>query len=185
MKHLHSILSQIDLNKKKGNETIKICRKIIEQDSKKIYEAIYFVHIRDTSTKKNIHIRYNMNLFHGCSLDIDYHQEKDLCILYHDNNNEYGRRRHWSKLCHIYDIASSKIVEKYQYNRANIRDDVHGDTLLLDHFCKNLVNTINHQIETEAAIKIQKAFRGWSVRHKYRWSPHNNLGRFLIAKMFL
>lgn len=35
----------------------------------------------------------------------------------------------------------------------------------------------------DAAIKIQAAFRGWRVRMKYRYSPYNNLGRFVIMKM--
>lgn len=36
---------------------------------------------------------------------------------------------------------------------------------------------------TVAAIKIQASFRGWYVRMKYRYSPYNNLGRYVIMKM--
>lgn len=35
----------------------------------------------------------------------------------------------------------------------------------------------------EAAVKIQAAFRGWRVRLRYRFSPHNRLGRFVIERM--
>ena len=34
------------------------------------------------------------------------------------------------------------------------------------------------------AVRIQAAFRGWRVRHKYRYDPHNRLGFHVIRKMF-
>lgn len=33
-----------------------------------------------------------------------------------------------------------------------------------------------------AATKIQAAFRGWKVRMKYRYNPHNRLGKHVIMK---
>ena len=37
---------------------------------------------------------------------------------------------------------------------------------------------------TWAARTVQAAFRGWFVRKVYRFSPHNRLGRHIIARMF-
>ena len=37
---------------------------------------------------------------------------------------------------------------------------------------------------TWAAKIVQSAFRGWLVRKTYRFSPHNGLGRHIIARMF-
>jgi hypothetical protein len=35
-----------------------------------------------------------------------------------------------------------------------------------------------------ACTRITAAFRGWCVRRKYRFNPHNSFGRFLINRMF-
>lgn len=35
-----------------------------------------------------------------------------------------------------------------------------------------------------SATIIQAAFRGWRVRHRFRYDPHNRLGRHIISRMF-
>ena len=37
-------------------------------------------------------------------------------------------------------------------------------------------------IEGDAATRIQAAFRGWKVRMKYRYSPYNRLGKYVILR---
>ena len=58
----------------------------------------------------------------------------------------------------------------------------------LDDFVDNLIKIVQHWKDhiqpNEAAAKIQAAFRGWKVRHMYRYDPYNCLGKYLALKRF-
>jgi hypothetical protein len=39
-------------------------------------------------------------------------------------------------------------------------------------------------LETNAATKIQAAYRGWKARMRYRFNPHTTLGAYYVIHMF-
>lgn len=66
-------------------------------------------------------------------------------------------------------------------------DQVIGEYYLKIPMLEDLADEVKKRVEDrlqEAATLIQSAFRGWKVRHVYRYDPHNPLGRHLIRKMF-
>ena len=52
------------------------------------------------------------------------------------------------------------------------------------HNSQKLILTSHIQIRHDSAIKIQKYFKGWKARMKYRYNPETRLCKFLLKKEF-
>jgi hypothetical protein len=66
-------------------------------------------------------------------------------------------------------------------------DQVHADRRedLIANMCTySGVLAVYDSLRAAKATIIQAAFRGWRVRHRYRYDPHNRLGAHVIGKMF-
>lgn len=113
----------------------------------------------------NMSITYFFNslpAFHTRRLIVYFSDNSRLeyCI-YHDGKN-------W-KRNYVYNNQNN-MIEEWSFSLKHIK---------LDKFLKKLMEIVNR-----AAALIQAAFRGWKVRHKYRYDPGNCLGKYLVLRMF-
>ena len=143
-------------------------RKVIQRFSSGILEATYRV------SSEHLSLRYHFDEYHG-NLTIKFLKDgKELSYYQSSYDN------HTSKSYRLYDIDNGRrLVDQYDLKSFGGSIDT-----LIDPFIENLKVIVDRRVEMEAATRIQKAFRGWSTRHKYRYDPHNGLGAFVARKMF-
>ena len=86
-----------------------------------------------------------------------------------------------------YIDQDEKIIEHWSVDYRNeMTNEMSIKIKKLDDFLDNLIKIVQHWKDHiqphEAAAKIQAAFRGWKVRHMYRYDPYNCLGKYLALK---
>lgn len=150
-----------------------VSRKVIQRNSKGIREATYRV------SSDSLSLRYHFDKYYG-NLTVYFLEERRELSYYHSSYKNYS-----SKSYRLYDVDKDRLIDHYDLKTPRIpgmeRESIDS---FIDPFIESIKNSIDQRVEMEAATRIQKAFRGWSIRHKYRYDPHNGLGAFVARKMF-
>lgn len=143
-----------------------------------------------TKAKLKFEVGFNFNglndlyiaVFNNMSITYYFHIEytRRLIVYFSDNSRLeyciYRDGKNW-KRNYIYNDQNN-IIEEWSCDDI-FENSISLKAIKLDKFLKNLMEVVN-----QAAALIQAAFRGWKVRHKYRYDPGNCLGKHLVLRMF-
>lgn len=115
-----------------------------------------------------------------------------------EGNSRFMRRAlgYFADLDLLKTVASTFFGQEWAFIMPIKRGRLHDTDLIISTMCKwddSLYCTKPQwgratayfdrtDIEGDAATRIQAAFRGWKVRMKYRYSPYNRLGKYVILR---
>ena len=123
--------------------------------------------------------------FYECELIVKFADK--TCLEYSIERGNF-KLRYWHRI-YTYSDQNNKTIDKWDgISPFDYTSEIAIKIKKLDDFVDNLMVIVTHWKDHiqphEAAAKIQAAFRGWKVRHMYRYDPENRLGRHLVLKMF-
>lgn len=152
--------------------------KIQYKDNIDGYDSLYVVQFNDMT------IEYYHD-FYDCELFVNFTDNSR--IEYSIERGNY-RIKYWHRF-YTYVDKDNKIIDAWDgLSPIDTTSKTAMKIKKLDNFVDNLIDVVKHWKEhvrqDRAAVLIQAAFRGWKVRHAYRYDPGNCLGRHLVLKMF-
>ena len=151
-------------------------------DSKKYiidgYDQLYVAIVDD------MQIEY-FHEFYECELLVKFADKSQIEYSIERGNFKI---RYWHRF-YTYVDKDNKIIDSWDgISPFDQTSEIAMKIQKLDGFVDNLMKVVTYWNEHvkphEAAALIQAAFRGWKVRHAYRYDPGNCLGRHLVLKMF-
>jgi len=123
--------------------------------------------------------------FYDCELIVRF--DDKTCLKYSIERGNF-KIRYWQRFYTYVDKDNKKIDEWNGISPYDNTSEIAIKIKKLDGFVDNLMVVVKHCVHNirphEAAVIIQAAFRGWRVRHAYRYNPGNRLGQYLVLKMF-
>jgi len=123
--------------------------------------------------------------FYDCELIVKFSDKS--CMEYSIERGNF-KIRYWHRFYTYVDKDTKTIDEWDGISPFDYTSEIAMKIQKLDCFVDDLMVIVTHWKDNirpnEAAALIQAAFRGWQVRHAYRYNPGNCLGRHLVMKMF-
>jgi hypothetical protein len=133
----------------------------------------------------DIRIKYFHEVFDDCDLIVTFNSDQSR-IEYSIERGNF-KVRYWKRIYRYYE--KDVLVDSWDgVSPFDNTSEIAAKIRKLDDFVDDLMDAVVHWrdviLPARSAVKIQSAFRGWRVRHKYRYDPNNRLGYHVIRKMF-